>query len=313
MRNQGEVFVAALLSCLLAAVATAVEPAASGPEAVTVDEAYPNLASGALVFATLAELPQGRIVQAGPLSITQDDLAAEMGKTPEPDRTELMRNQFFVLEQLATRGLLLQLGRAQATRNDDEATTRTERRVIGDYLDQVASEVSVTDEDVSAFYEENKEMCGGATLEQVKIGLKEYVLQQKQEEAVTEHIRTLGRRLPIQVSSSWVKEQSVSAMDNPVDKVRQSGRPSLVDFGSVGCGPCDMMAPILETLAEKYEGKANVQFVHVGEQQILAARYGIQTIPVQVFFDKTGKEVYRHTGFFPQEEIEKRMAQMGVQ
>jgi thioredoxin 1 len=224
-----------------------------------------------------------------------------------------MRNQFFVLEQMATKGLLLQLARGEMTQNGDEATTRTERQLIGDYLQEVASKAAVSDQDVDAFYEQNKAMCGGATLEQVKDGLKEYVLQQKQEEAVTEHIRTLGRRVPIRISSSWVKEQSVPAMDNAVDKARQSGRPSLVDFGSVGCGPCDMMAPILETLAEKYEGKANVEFVHVGEEEILAARFGIQTIPVQVFFDKNGKEVYRHTGFFPQDEIEKKLAGMGVQ
>jgi len=97
-----------------------------------------------------------------------------------------------------------------------------------------------------------------------------------------------------------------------VGKARSSGKPSLVDFGSKGCGPCDMMAPILATLSKKYDGKANVLFVHVGEEQILASRYGIQSIPVQVFFDKDGREVFRHVGFFPQEEIEKKLAEMGV-
>jgi len=53
--------------------------------------------------------------------------------------------------------------------------------------------------------------------------------------------------------------------------------------------------------------------VHVQEEQVLAARYGIESIPVQVFFDKNGKEVFRHTGFFPQNEIEKKLTKMGVQ
>ena len=52
-------------------------------------------------------------------------------------------------------------------------------------------------------------------------------------------------------------------------------------------------------------------FVHVREKQILAARYGVETIPVQIFFDKSGKEVFRHIGFFPQEEIEKKLTEMG--
>jgi thioredoxin 1 len=73
-----------------------------------------------------------------------------------------------------------------------------------------------------------------------------------------------------------------------------------------------MMSPILETLRKKCEGKANVVFVHVREEQILAARYGIQSIPVQVFFDRSGKEMFRHVGFFPQEEMERKLAEMGV-
>ena len=53
-------------------------------------------------------------------------------------------------------------------------------------------------------------------------------------------------------------------------------------------------------------------FVHVGEQQILGARFGIRAIPVQAFFDSNGKEVFRHEGFYPQAEIEKKLAAMGV-
>ena len=81
--------------------------------------------------------------------------------------------------------------------------------------------------------------------------------------------------------------------------------------GMMGRHP-DMMAPILKDLGKKYEGRANVLFVHVREEQMLATRYGIQSIPVQMFFDKDGKEVFRHTGFFPQEEIEKKLKEIGI-
>jgi len=121
----------------------------------------------------------------------------------------------------------------------------------------------------------------------------------------------LEQRAASEILLSLAK-QAVLARDNPVDKARDSGKPSLVDFGATGCGPCDMMTPILENLKVKYEGKLNVLFVHVRERQILGAKYGIQTIPVQVFFDKDGKEVFRHVGFFPQEEIERKLAEMGV-
>ena len=126
------------------------------------------------------------------------------------------------------------------------------------------------------------------------------------------HIQTLGQRMPIVVSAAWLKPAAEAARNNVVDKVRASGKPSLVDFGSKGCRPCDMLAPILEILKKKYDGKANVLFVSVREEQILASRYGIQSIPVQIFFDASGKEVFRHTGFWPQEELEKKLSEMGV-
>jgi thioredoxin 1 len=72
------------------------------------------------------------------------------------------------------------------------------------------------------------------------------------------------------------------------------------------------MAPILEDLKAEYEGRLNVLFVHVREDPVLAAVYGIESIPVQVFFDKAGKEVFRHVGFFARDEIEKKLSELGV-
>ncbi|NBB94108.1 MAG: thioredoxin fold domain-containing protein [Planctomycetes bacterium] len=155
-------------------------------------------------------------------------------------------------------------------------------------------------------------MVGGQPLEAVKEAIANFLRQQKQQEIVDNHIRTLGQRQAVEVASAWLKRQAELAMDNPVDKARASGKPSLVDFGAKGCIPCDKLAPILEAMKIKYKGKADVVFVSVREQQILASRYGIQSIPVQIFFDKDGKEVFRHSGFWPQEELEKKLAEMGV-
>ncbi|OHB62066.1 MAG: hypothetical protein A2167_03535 [Planctomycetes bacterium RBG_13_46_10] len=118
--------------------------------------------------------------------------------------------------------------------------------------------------------------------------------------------------MQIEISASWLKVQAALALDNPVDKARASGKPTLVELGASGCIPCDMMQPILEALRKKYGEKINIIFVHVGQEQILGARYGIQAIPVQIFFDKNGKEFFRHVGFFPQEEVEKKLSEMGV-
>jgi thioredoxin 1 len=126
-------------------------------------------------------------------------------------------------------------------------------------------------------------------------------------------VRTIAGTYRVRISKAWLATQAAMAMDNPVDEARVSGRPSLVDFGSVGCRACEMMAPILDKLKEKYEGRANVLFVQVGESQVLAARFGIRSIPVQIFFDAKGNEVFRHTGFFAQEKIETKLAELGVE
>jgi len=277
----------------------------------TVDTLYPGLASGALTFARLSELPSGVLLRADTVDIAASELEKELAGAPAAVQPQLKKNGFFLLENLATKKLLLHV----AGKNAGMARTAVEQddaKIIQAYLERTLGSIQVTDAEVKEFYEANKDMCGGATLEQVKADLKQYVLQEKRQRAVQEHVRTLGKRMIIEVSAPWVAQQAIMAKDNPVDKARAGGLPSLVDFGASGCRPCDMMTPILAALEKQYEGKVNVLFVHVQEEQILAARYGIESIPVQVFFDKNGKEVFRHTGFFPQNEIEKKLSEMGV-
>ena len=87
----------------------------------------------------------------------------------------------------------------------------------------------------------------------------------------------------------------------------------MVDFGASGCGPCDMMTPILEELRQAYGEQCNVLFVQVTEERVLTARYGIGSIPAQVFFDREGKEMDRHSGFYPKEEMVARLKELGVE
>jgi thioredoxin 1 len=282
-------------------------PAASQPAAI--NDTYPGLASSGLTLARLADLPKGTVLRAGDLTITEKEVADEFAKAPKETQDQLKKNAFFLLEQMATKALLLKEAKADAGK---AAANTDERALIQSYLGKLAEKVKVGDGEIAEFYKSNKDAVGGAELDKVKPQIAAYLRQQKQQELVAQHVRTIGQRNVIEVSASWAKEQAALAKDNPVDKARASGKPSLVDFGSKGCKPCDMLAPILEALKKKYDGKANVLFVSVVQEQILAARYGIDSIPVQVFFDKDGKEAFRHVGFYPQEEIERKLAEMGV-
>ena len=287
-----------------------VSPSSSKPS--TVNDAYPGLTNGTLAYARTSDLPKGTLLRAGKLVIRDKELAEEIAKAPPQMQAEIKKNALFRLEQIARFRLLLAEAKAQTEQSDKDLSEKTDQQIIEDHLQALVKGVDVNDTEIRKFYDSNTQMFGGATLAQIGPQIKQFLLQQKQQEFVNRHIWTLGRRMSIEISASWLKKHALLARDNPVDKARSSGRPSLVDFGSVGCIPCDMMAPILDKLKEKYKGKVNVLFVHVKEKPILTGRYGVQTIPVQIFFDKSGKEVFRHTGFFPEEKIEKQLSNMGV-
>ena len=81
--------------------------------------------------------------------------------------------------------------------------------------------------------------------------------------------------------------------------------PRLVDLGAGKCIPCKRMAPILEALKVDYAGAVDVQFVDVWQNPDAGRPYKIRLIPTQVFFDRNGRERFRHEGFFAREEIER--------
>lgn len=90
------------------------------------------------------------------------------------------------------------------------------------------------------------------------------------------------------------------------------GLPRLVDLGSDTCIPCKMMIPVLDQLTKEYAGRLSVEFVNVRENPAEGARYGIKLIPTQIFLDASGKELFRHEGFFSKEDILAKWKKFGV-
>ena len=98
-------------------------------------------------------------------------------------------------------------------------------------------------------------------------------------------------------------ESSSDLASFPLEKALSNGKPTLAEFGWRDCIPCKSMKPILEELAVEYKDTVNVLIVEIPLNEELADRYAIRVMPVQIFFDSRGKEVTRHAGFLPKEEI----------
>jgi thioredoxin 1 len=113
-------------------------------------------------------------------------------------------------------------------------------------------------------------------------------------------------------SDQTASQSAASPSSSSVPNQAARPLPRLVDLGAGKCIPCKMMAPILEELKTEYVGRMNVQFIDVWENPAAGQPFGIRVIPTQIFYDATGKELFRHEGFFAKEDILGKWKELGV-
>jgi thioredoxin 1 len=88
--------------------------------------------------------------------------------------------------------------------------------------------------------------------------------------------------------------------------------PKLLDLGATKCIPCKMMAPVLEKLKKDYDGRLEVEFIDVWENPGAGKQHKIELIPTQIFYSNSGRELYRHVGFYGREDILAKWKELGV-
>ena len=99
----------------------------------------------------------------------------------------------------------------------------------------------------------------------------------------------------------------IEVTDSTFDaEVVEAETPVIVDFWAEWCGPCKMIAPIVEELAEEYDGQVRFTKLNIDENPEVSMKYGIRSIPTLLLF-KDGKPVEQIIGAVPKREIKKRV------
>jgi thioredoxin 1 len=132
------------------------------------------------------------------------------------------------------------------------------------------------------------------------VDLLKSLFGRKEEEAVavaevTERVVEASVAEPIHVTDETFEELVLGAQ-----------LPVMVDFWAPWCGPCRMVAPVVEELARAYDGRAVVAKINTDENGHTPSRYGIMGIPTLILF-KDGEEVDRIVGFAPRKTLEERL------
>ena len=94
----------------------------------------------------------------------------------------------------------------------------------------------------------------------------------------------------------------IGTKNNFEEEVLKSEIPVLVDFWATWCGPCKMLAPVLEEISEEYEEQVKVCKINVDDERELAIKFGIQSIPTVMLF-KNGEVVNTSVGYCPKEKL----------
>jgi thiol-disulfide isomerase/thioredoxin len=279
----------------------------------TVEQLYPNLAAGVLTYAKVEVMPEGILLKSEGVEISSKDIEKAIAEKPKKSRAELKKNAFFVLEQEATSKVLKKVASLQLSKEGKDINSMGDNQILQAFYEELTKDIKVTDKDVEIFYKENESIFCGTPLDKVRKQIESYVLQDKQQRFVDQYIQTLGQKMEIFVSAPWAKTQAQDAKDNPLDKSRTSGKPTLAIFSAKSCCGPDKMIPVRNALLKKYDTKINIVYIEPKKEQILAARYAIRSIPTQVFYDSKGREFFRHSGFFSEKDITDKLSEVGVQ
>ena len=119
-------------------------------------------------------------------------------------------------------------------------------------------------------------------------------------------MREMMRKVAVQEKKKVIFDKPVEVTDKTFDETIRNNQLVVVDYWAPWCGPCQVVAPIIEELARQYAGKVLFGKLNVDENPLVAMRYGIMGIPTLLFF-KNGELIDRMVGAIPKQMLEQKI------
>jgi thioredoxin 1 len=251
--------------------------------------------------------------------ITLKDVQDDLGRIPEEMRIIYEQNPGEVLDRLISLTLLLQEAERRGLVDSVDLRGLDNPSIQGGMQRLMEMELKgadkVTDEEVSAFYQQNLDQMGGKSLSQVREPIRAMLLEQKQQQRISDFVGKLRTKASVTAYPERLPKPPPSVLEastaQEFREALQSGRPSVVDFGSNRCIPCIQLRPVLRAVKDAHGDRINVIFMEVNEHRDLVRQYKVQLIPTLIFFDAKGREAHRKMGFMDHEAMEKALHELG--
>jgi len=250
--------------------------------------------------------------------ITVAQFDREMAKIPSPFQEVFREEPKQYLDQVITKEVVLQEARRLDVKADPAAKGEdVDLSIMQNLLKkEVLDKIQVDPQEVAEVYKQHKDQMGKKSLAEVTPMIEEAIRELKGKEKVEEYVASLKNKAKIEVDESRLKDITAAPPPtNTKEEFRQAmknGKPLLVDFGANSCMPCRQLRPILKEVEKEYSEKARILVIDVYKYQDLAREYRVQLIPTLIFFDKSGKEMYRHVGAWDKDSIVNKLKEMGA-
>jgi thioredoxin 1 len=250
--------------------------------------------------------------------ITVAQFDRELGKIPAPFQEVFREEPRQYLDQVITKEVVLQEAQRLGVKADPEARGEdVDLSIMQNLLKkEVLGKIEVDPKEVAEVYKQHKDQMGKKSLTEATPMIEEAIRELKGKEKVEEYLASLRNKSKIDIDESRLKDlTALPPATNTNEEFQQaikSGKPLLVDFGSNSCMPCRQLRPILKEIEKKYAGKARILIIDVYKYKDLAREYRVQLIPTLIFFDKRGKEVYRHVGAWDKDSIVEKLKEAGA-